>query len=110
VPLQGGQRRMLLNYAASLRLPPVQLRFRRRRAIRPKGSRTGAPIQLHCRGPGAAKTNEATSLNLFPYMGLLDSNCAQQDYCLRSFSRQWREARSMLILNSRQMWANGAYL
>jgi len=42
-------------------------------------------------------------------MELLDSNVAEKDYCVRSIFHEWREARSMLILNARSMFADGPY-
>ena len=58
---------------------------------------------------GAATPNPATDLKQFPYMELLDSNVAEKDYCVPSIFQEWREARSMLILNARSMFADGPY-
>ncbi len=57
----------------------------------------------------AARLNPATDLKQFPYMELLDSNVAEKDYCVRSIFQEWREARSMLILNARSTFADGPY-
>src|SRR5271155_3672954 len=57
----------------------------------------------------AATSNSATGLKQFPYMELLDSNVAEKEYCVRSIFQEWREARSMLILNARSMFADGPY-
>ena len=58
---------------------------------------------------GAATPNPATDLKQFPYMELLDSNVAEKDYCVRSIFQEWREARSMLILNARSTFADGPH-
>jgi hypothetical protein len=42
-------------------------------------------------------------------MELLDSNVAEKDYCVRSIFQEWREARSMLILNARSTFADGPH-
>jgi len=44
------------------------------------GSRRFLQIRLHCRGPGSGNAYEATNQKQFPYMEILDSNGAQQDY------------------------------
>ena len=100
---------MLLNYAASMRLSPVQPFFHRVRLEQRKALASHAANSYTAAFRSAARLNSATGLKQFPYMELLDSNVAEKDYCVRSIFQEWREARSMLILNARSTFADGPH-